>query len=78
MIHPLRLTAAGAFHSCKEMRELGPLGWSDGLAQVDDRVHGYVGVGLHQATTQVEHNNMSLPPLNHAATEDNVQVAILI
>lgn len=30
------------------MREFGPLGRSDVLAHVDDAVHGYVRVGLHQ------------------------------
>lgn len=56
----LRLTGAGAVHSCEQMGELGPLGGSDILAHVDDAVHGYVRVSLHQAATQEEHDNTHL------------------
>lgn len=30
------------------------------MAHVDDAVHGYVRVGLHQARTQEEHFNTSI------------------
>lgn len=45
----MSLTGAGAVHSGEQMRELSPLGRSNILAHVDDAVHGYVRVGLHQA-----------------------------
>lgn len=45
----LSLTVAGVVHSCKQVQELGPLGWSDALAHVYDAVHGYVRISLHQA-----------------------------
>lgn len=47
-------TGAGVVHCCQEMRQLGPLGRSDVLAHVDDAVHGYVRVGLHQTRAQEE------------------------
>lgn len=50
----LSLTAAGVVHSCKEVQELGPLGWSDAVAHVYDAVHGDVRISLHQATTSKE------------------------
>lgn len=48
------LIGAGAVHSCKQMRELGPLGRSDVLAHLDDAVHGYVRAGLYHTGTQEE------------------------
>lgn len=62
---PLSLTGVGAVHSCEQMRELGPLGWSDVLAHVDDAVHGYVRVGLHQARKQEEKYNTNIA-MKHA------------
>ncbi len=62
---PLSLTGAGVVHSGEQMRELGPLGRSDVLAHVDDAVHGYVRVGLHQARTQEVKFNTNLA-IKHA------------
>lgn len=43
------LTGAGRVHCCKQMRQRGPLGGRNVLAHVDNAVHCYVRVGLHQA-----------------------------
>lgn len=56
----MSLTGAGAVHSGEQMRELSPLGRSNILAHVDDAVHGYVRVGLHQAGTQAENYNTNM------------------
>lgn len=46
------LTGVGAVHGCEQVWQLGPLGWGDVMAHVNDAVHGNIRVGLHQA----EHN----------------------
>lgn len=53
----LGLTAAGVVHGCEQVQKLGPLGRGDVLAHVDDAVHGYVRVCLHQATTREKNSD---------------------
>lgn len=43
------LTGGRAVHRGQQVGDLGPLGRSDGLAHVDDAVHGHLRVGLHNA-----------------------------
>lgn len=47
-----RSISAGVIHSCEQVQQCCPLGRIDTLAHVDDAVHGYIRVGLHQAEIQ--------------------------
>ncbi|KAG7244034.1 hypothetical protein INR49_006195 [Caranx melampygus] len=70
---------------CEQVQKLGPLGWGDVLAHVDDAVHGYIRVGLHQATTQQENSdtdkavkhNREAPPVgkHHERQTFTVEIA---